>query len=46
MTKGIPYFDNINFCPVKALNKWDSIEAELKKVKFLIYSDKQCSSDN
>ena len=32
MTKAIPYFDNINFCPVKALNKW-IVEAELKEGK-------------
>jgi len=39
MTKAIPYFDNINFCPVKALNKW-IIEAELKEGKIFNISDK------
>ena len=39
MTKAIPYFDNINFCPVKALNKW-VVEAELKEGKIFNISDK------
>jgi site-specific recombinase XerD len=39
MTKAIPYFDNINFCPVKALNKW-VLEAELKEGKIFNISDK------
>jgi site-specific recombinase XerD len=39
MTKAIPYFDNINFCPVKALNKW-IVEAELKEGKIFNISDK------
>jgi len=39
MTKAIPYFDNINFCPVKALNKW-VVEAELKEDKIFNISDK------
>ena len=39
MTKAIPYFDNINFCPVKALNKW-VVEAELKDGKIFNISDK------
>ena len=39
MTKAIPYFDNINFCPVKALNKW-IVEAELKDGKIFNISDK------
>ena len=39
MTKAIPYFDNINFCPVKALNKW-VVEAELKNGKIFNISDK------
>jgi site-specific recombinase XerD len=39
MTKAIPYFDNINFCPVKALNKW-IVEAELKVGKIFNISDK------
>jgi hypothetical protein len=30
MTKAIPYFDNTNFCPVKALNKW-VVAAEVKE---------------
>jgi site-specific recombinase XerD len=41
MTKAIPYFDNINFCPVKALNKWTFIvEAEIKEGKIFNISDK------
>ena len=39
MTKAIPYFDNINFCPVKALNKW-VVEAELKDGRIFNISDK------
>ena len=39
MTKAIPYFDNINFCPVKALNKW-MVEAEIKEGKIFNISDK------
>ena len=39
MTKAIPYFDNVNFCPVKALNKWVE-EAELKDGKIFNISDK------
>ena len=39
MTKAIPYFDNINFCPVKALNKW-VVEAEFKEGKIFNISDK------
>jgi site-specific recombinase XerD len=39
MTKAIPYFDNINFCPVKALSKW-IVEAELKDGKIFNISDK------
>ena len=39
MTKAIPYFDNINFCPVKALNKW-FVEAKLKEGKIFNISDK------
>ena len=39
MTKAIPYFDNINFCPVKALNKW-IVEAELNHGKIFNISDK------
>ena len=39
MTKAIPYFDNINFCPVKALNKW-VLEAQLKDGKIFNISDK------
>ena len=39
MTKAIPYFDNINFCPVKALSKW-VVEAELKDGKIFNISDK------
>ena len=39
MTKAIPYFDNINFCPVKALYKW-VVETELKEGKIFNISDK------
>ena len=39
MTKAIPYFDNIKFCPVKALSKW-VVEAELKDGKIFNISDK------
>ena len=39
MTKAIPYFDNINFCPVKALNKL-LLESELKEGKIFNISDK------
>jgi len=39
MTKAIPYFDNENFCPVKALKKWVE-EADLKKGKIFNISDK------
>jgi site-specific recombinase XerD len=39
MTKAIPYFDNINFCPVKALSKW-IVEADLKDGKIFNISDK------
>jgi site-specific recombinase XerD len=39
MTKAIPYFDSINFCPVKALNKW-VVVAELKNGKIFNISDK------
>ena len=39
MTKAIPYFDNENFCPVKALKKWIEI-FDLKKGKIFNISDK------
>jgi site-specific recombinase XerD len=41
MTKAIPYFDNINFCPVKkkALNKW-VVEADIKEGRIFNISDK------
>ena len=39
MTKAIPYFDNINYCPVKALNKW-LVEAQLNDGKIFNISDK------
>ena len=39
MTMAIPYFDNINFCPVKALNTW-VVEAQLKDGKIFNISDK------
>ena len=42
MIKAIPYFENINFCPVKALKNWiDTIE--LKKGKIFNISDKNVS---
>ena len=42
MIKAIPYFENINFCPVKALKNWiDAIE--LKKGKIFNISDKNVS---
>ena len=39
MIKAIPYFDNENFCPVKALDKW-IVETELKDGKIFNISDK------
>src|SRR5210317_568422 len=39
MTKAIPYFENENFCPVKALKKW-ILEAKLKNGKIFDISDK------
>jgi site-specific recombinase XerD len=39
MTKGIPYFDNENFCPVKALENWIRV-SDLKKGKIFNISDK------
>jgi len=39
MTKAIPYFDNENFCPVKALKKWIE-ESDLKDGKIFNISDK------
>jgi len=39
MTKAIPYFDNINFCPVKSLKNWIEV-SELKKGKIFNISDK------
>ena len=39
MTKAIPYFDNENFCPVKALIKWMDI-IDFKKEKIFNISDK------
>ena len=39
MTKAIPYFENENFCPVKALKKWIE-EADLKEGKIFNISDK------
>ena len=42
MIKAIPYFENINFCPVIALKNWiDAIE--LKKGKIFNISDKNVS---
>ncbi len=39
MTKAIPYFDNENFCPVKALKKWTEI-IDFKNGKIFNISDK------
>ena len=39
MTKAIPYFENENFCPVKALKKWIEI-IDFKKDKIFNISDK------
>tara|TARA_B110000027_G_scaffold40278_1_gene44446 strand:+ start:30 stop:947 length:918 start_codon:yes stop_codon:yes gene_type:complete len=39
MTKAIPYFDNENFCPVSALNKWIQ-KTDLKEDKIFNISDK------
>ena len=39
MTKAIPYFDNKNFCPVKALKNWIEI-IDLKNRKIFNISDK------
>ena len=39
MIKAIPYFDNENFCPVKALKKWIE-ESNLKNSKIFNISDK------
>jgi site-specific recombinase XerD len=42
MIKAIPYFENINFCPVKALKNWINA-IELKKGKIFNISDKNVS---
>jgi len=42
MIKAIPYFENINFCPVKALKNWINT-IELKKGKIFNISDKNVS---
>ena len=39
MTKAIPYFENENFCPVKALKRWIEV-ADLKEGKIFNISDK------
>ena len=39
MTKAIPYFDNENFCPVKALKNWIEV-SDLKNGKIFNISDK------
>tara|TARA_B100001123_G_C15216885_1_gene989608 strand:- start:544 stop:1458 length:915 start_codon:yes stop_codon:yes gene_type:complete len=39
MTKGIPYFSNINYCPVQSLKNWFA-EAEIKSGKIFNISDK------
>jgi site-specific recombinase XerD len=39
MIKAIPYFDNENFCPVKALKNWIQ-ESDLKNGKIFNISDK------
>ena len=42
MIKAIPYFDNENFCPVKALKRWIKI-IDLKNHKIFNISDKNVS---
>jgi site-specific recombinase XerD len=42
MIKAIPYFENIKFCPVKALKNWIDV-IELKKGKIFNISDKNVS---
>ena len=42
MIKAIPYFENKNFCPVKALKSWIDV-IELKKGKIFNISDKNVS---
>jgi site-specific recombinase XerD len=42
MIKAIPYFENKNFCPVKALKNWIDV-IELKKGKIFNISDKNVS---
>ena len=39
MTKGIPYFSNLNYCPVQSLKNWFA-EAEIKSGKIFNISDK------
>jgi site-specific recombinase XerD len=39
MTKAIPYFENENYCPVKAIKKWTEIK-DLKTGKVFDISDK------
>jgi len=39
MTKAIPYFDNENFCPVKAIKRWIEV-IDLKRGKVFNISDK------
>jgi site-specific recombinase XerD len=42
MTKGIPYFTNITYCPVTSLRNWLKIK-EIKKGKIFEISDKSVS---
>jgi|TARA_Y100000294_G_C8486432_1_gene308935 site-specific recombinase XerD len=42
MTKAIPYFDNITYCPVLALKQWIEY-SEIKSGKFFDISDKSVS---
>ena len=39
MTKGIPFFSNVNYCPVVALKKWID-KSEIKSGKIFDMSDK------
>ena len=39
MVKGIPYFNNENYCPVKSLKKYINV-CDLKKGKIFNISDK------
>ena len=42
MTKGIPYFSNLKYCPVNSLKEW-IIESKIKSGKIFNMSDKSVS---